>query len=95
MGYKNPLLSLPAGRALAHLEPEQRIALEAQLRELRQQANQEAEKAWAKRKGPMAAYWRAVATYARHTAHAIGQPGRRLAHPAHATPTIERSTMNP
>ena len=41
------------------------------LRELRTQANDEAEKAWARRKGPMAAYWRAVATYARHTAHAL------------------------
>ncbi|SDY08279.1 hypothetical protein SAMN05421681_110187 [Lysobacter enzymogenes] len=41
------------------------------MRELRDQANQEAEKAWKKRKGPMAAYWRAVATYARHVAHAL------------------------
>ncbi len=24
-----------------------------------------------RRKGPMAAYWRAVATYARHTAHVL------------------------
>jgi hypothetical protein len=73
MGYKNPLLDLPAGRALASLSHAQRAPLEAILRDLRSQANEEAEKAWAKRKGPMAAYWRAVSTYARHTAHALGK----------------------
>lgn len=74
MGYLNPLLNLPAGRALAELTNAQRAPLVALLRDLRHQANAEAEKAWAKRKGPMAAYWRAVATYARHTAHALNQP---------------------
>ena len=73
MGYRNPLLNLPAGRALSELSPDQRRPLVALLRQLRQQANQEAEKAWKKRKGPMAAYWRAVSTYARHTAHALDQ----------------------
>jgi len=73
MGYRNPLLQLDAGRALAALPAEQRVPLERLLRELRHQANAEAEKAWAKRKGPMAAYWRAVSTYARHTAHALRQ----------------------
>lgn len=71
MGYINPLLKLPAGRALMALPPEHRAPLEAVLRELRAQADAEAEKSWRKRKGPMAAYWRAVATYARHTAHAL------------------------
>ncbi|NIF40203.1 hypothetical protein F3J14_04645 [Burkholderia sp. Tr-862] len=71
MGYLNPLLKLPAGKALLNLPAEQRAALEAVLRELRDQANAEAENAWRRRKGPMAAYWRAVATYARHTAHAL------------------------
>ena len=73
MGYRNPLLQLPSGQALASLSFEQRAPLEALLRELRSQANVEAEKAWAKRKGPMAAYWRAVSTYARHTAHALSK----------------------
>jgi hypothetical protein len=77
MGYLNPLLKLPAGRALLDLPAEQRAALEAVLRELRNQANVEAEKSWLKRKGPMAAYWRAVATYARHLAHALSLGGRR------------------
>jgi hypothetical protein len=50
MGYLNPLLNLPAGRALLELPPEQRAPLEAVLRDLRDQANTEAEKSWAKRK---------------------------------------------
>ncbi|RUR71931.1 hypothetical protein EJP67_33280 [Variovorax guangxiensis] len=76
MGYLNPLLRLPAGRALLSLPKEQRAPLEAVLRELRWQADQQAELAWKRRKGPMAAYFRAVATYARHLAHALsrGEP---------------------
>lgn len=77
MGYLNPLLNLPAGRALLELPPEQRAPLEAVLRDLRDQANTEAEKSWAKRKGPMAAYWRAVSTYARHTAHALSPAAQK------------------
>jgi hypothetical protein len=73
MGYINPLLKLPAGRALLDLPAEQRAPLEAVLRELRAQADAEAERSWKKRKGPMAAYWRAVATYARHAAHALSK----------------------
>lgn len=73
MGYLNPLFKLPAGRALLALPAEQRAPLEAVLRELRCQADIEAEKSWAKRKGPMAAYWRAVSTYARHAAHALSK----------------------
>jgi hypothetical protein len=73
MGYINPLLKLPAGRKLLALPRAQRAPLEAVLRELRAEADVEAEKSWRKRKGPMAAYWRAVSTYARHTAHALGK----------------------
>lgn len=76
MGYINPLLNLPAGRALLRLAAPERMALAAVLRELRAQANDEAETAWRRRKAPMAAYWRAVATYARHTAHALTSPER-------------------
>jgi hypothetical protein len=71
MGYRNPVLDHPAGRALRALSAEQRAPLEALMRDLRAQANEEAEKAWRKRKGPMAAYWRSVSTYARHVAHAL------------------------
>lgn len=81
MGYINPLLRLPEGRDLVNLPVDSRRALVAVLRALRARANAEAEIAWARRKGPMAAYWRAVATYARHIAHALqsGQPEPRAA----------------
>ncbi|MCG3785702.1 hypothetical protein [Delftia acidovorans] len=73
MGYINPLLELPAGKELRQLPAGDRARIEAVMRALRDQANAEADKAWARRKGPMAAYWRAVATYARHTAHALSK----------------------
>lgn len=72
MGYINPLLRLTAAQQILELPSEQRAALANLLRELRADANRQAEHAWRKRKGPMAA-WRAVATYARHTAHALGK----------------------
>ncbi len=75
MGYINPLLKLPAARELSRLPTESRQALATVLRALRDQANTEAETAWRRRKGPMAAYWRAVATYARHLAHALERSG--------------------
>ena len=82
MGYINPLLRLSAAQQLLELPADQRAALASLLRELRADADQQAERAWRKRKGPMAAYWRVVATYARHTAHALntgaaGGSGRR------------------
>ncbi|WP_235503956.1 MULTISPECIES: hypothetical protein [unclassified Acidovorax] len=66
-------MKLPAGRALLALPPADRLRIEGVMRELREQANTEAENAWRRKKGPMAAYWRAVATYARHTAHALSK----------------------
>lgn len=71
MGYVNPLLKLSSARALLALPREQRDAIANLLTELRHEANLEAETAWRRRKGPMAAYWRAVSTYARHIAHAL------------------------
>ncbi|WP_025139666.1 hypothetical protein [Achromobacter sp. DH1f] len=71
MGYINPLLQLSSGKALQDLPPEDRARIRAVLVDLRRQANDLAEEAWRRRKGPMAAYWRAVATYARHLAHAL------------------------
>lgn len=73
MGYANPLLKLPAAQKLLALPPEQREAIEALMRELRADADKLAEASWKKRKGPMAAYWRAVSTYARHVAHALAR----------------------
>lgn len=86
MGYINPLLNLPAGRALVALPKAERSSIEAVMRQLRDQANLEAETAWRRRKGPMAAYWRAVATYARHIAHAVS-----VAQPSVDKHTKERS----
>lgn len=76
MGYINPLLQLPAGQALLQLPAEDKARIEAVMRELRVQANTEAENAWRRRKGPMAAYWRAVSTYARHIAHALSNSNK-------------------
>lgn len=73
MGYLNPLFRLPAGKALLALPKEDRDRIEAVMRALREQANAEAEAAWVRRKGPMAAYWRAVSTYSRHIAHALSK----------------------
>jgi hypothetical protein len=92
MGYLNPLFNLPAGRALLALPAEQRAPLEALLRELRDQANVEAENAWRRRKGPIAAYWRAVSTYARHTAHALSSAGQKWSRSA---PPLQTRTGAP
>lgn len=73
MGYINPLLGLQAAQALLALPRRDRLAIAELLRDLRQQADVEAERAWKRRKGPMAAYWRAVATYSRHCAHLLRQ----------------------
>lgn len=73
MGYENPLLDLPSARKVLALPPEQRQALEELMRDLRAKSDQLAEESWRKRKGPMAAYWRAVSTYARHIAHALSK----------------------
>jgi len=64
----NPLLALPAAGAIAALPPEARAALRAVLLDLRNDARARAEKCWRTHKAPMAAYWKAVAVYANHTA---------------------------
>lgn len=71
----NPVLALPAWDALSALPQEQRRALAALLRDLGADADTRAEKAWRTRKGPMAAYWRAVGVYARHIARALAPSG--------------------
>ncbi|MDC6180062.1 hypothetical protein [Ralstonia solanacearum] len=74
MGYINPVLKLPAAQKLAALPLEQRLAIAAVFRELRGVADDLAESSWSRRKGPMASYWRGVATYSRHLAHALERP---------------------
>ena len=73
---RNPILALPSARAILALPEEQRAPLGALLRELASEADQRAQDAWSTRKGIMAAYWRAVATYSKHLARAIDpRPG--------------------
>ncbi|MCG5239545.1 hypothetical protein MCW82_07155 [Azospirillum doebereinerae] len=68
---RNPVLGLPAARAIQALPMEQRRPLGILLRELSSQCDAQAEASWLARKGIMAAYWRAVATYSKHLARAI------------------------
>lgn len=69
---RNPLLGLPACQQLLELDPRARQALRGILGDLARDANARADQAWRKSKGPMAAYWRAVSTYAKHTRAALG-----------------------
>jgi len=68
---RNPLLALPSARALTDLPPASRAALRALLLDLKRESNGRAQKAWATHKAPMAAYWKAVAVYAGHTARLL------------------------
>lgn len=65
---RNPLLALPSAQAIKALPPEARDALRAVLLDVRRDAQVRAEACWKKHKAPMAAYWKAVAVYAGHTA---------------------------
>jgi len=68
---RNPVLGLPAVAELRVLPDESRAAVRALLLDIRSDARERAERAWRKNKGPMAAYWKAVAVYAGHTARAL------------------------
>ena len=69
---RNPILLLPEAQALAAaMSPAQKLLFGDLMRRLASEADKNAEKAWKKRKGPMAAYWRATCTYAKHIARAI------------------------
>lgn len=74
---RNPVLGLPAAGALLRLPPEVRAILARLHYELAADARARAELSWRRNKAPMAAYWRAVATYARHIARAIQPSSRR------------------
>lgn len=68
---RNPVLLLPAAQRLRELPPESRAALRACLCDLSADASRRADLAWRKHKPPMAAYWKAVAVYARHIARIL------------------------
>lgn len=71
---RNPLLGLASVARIRELPEADRVAIAGLLREIAVEADAKAEAAWSKRKGPMAAYWRATCTYAKHAARAIGRP---------------------
>lgn len=75
-GVRNPLLLLPAVSRLCALPAGQRRLLGGLFREIAHEADSRAERTWKKRKGPMAAYWRATSTYAKDIARAIAPRGR-------------------
>jgi len=68
---RNPVLALSAIGALQAMSPETRDAVARVLVDLARDAGGRADYAWRRHKAPMAAYWKAVAVYARHTARAI------------------------
>lgn len=65
---RNPLVALPSAEAIRALPGDARAALRAVLLDIRKDAQVRAEKCWRTHKAPMAAYWKAVAVYAGHTA---------------------------
>lgn len=71
---RNPLLALPSMQAILALDPASRAAMRGLLREIAVDARGRAEKCWRTHKAPMAAYWKAVAVYAGHTARALKAP---------------------
>lgn len=68
---RNPVLALPSAWQIHHAGPETRALLRRLLLDLSVDAKDKAERAWRRHKGPMAAYWRSVAVYARHIAAAL------------------------
>lgn len=73
----NPLLDLPAAKALKAQPLEVQAHLATLLRQLASEADELAELRWSQRKGPMASYWRVVSTYATHAARMLFKPRRR------------------
>ena len=71
---RNPLTRLPAAQKLSQLPEASRTELRGLLMELRRDAHLNAEKCWRRHKPPMAAYWKAVAVYAGHTARLLRTP---------------------
>jgi hypothetical protein len=70
---RNPVLALPGFRVLLALPAPARHALRAVLIDLADDATARAHQCWRKHKAPMAAYWKAVAVYARHVARALAK----------------------
>jgi hypothetical protein len=67
----NPVLRLDSAKAIMALPPAVRSTLRGLLNELSRDAGERAEHSWRKKKGPMAAYWKATSVYAKHIARAL------------------------
>lgn len=75
---RNPIVLMAEAKALAaSMSPMQRQLFGRLMRRMAADADKNAEKAWKKRKGPMAAYWRAGCTYMKHIARAIDPASTR------------------
>jgi hypothetical protein len=74
---RNPVLLLPAARAILELPIESRRPLGLFLRQLADQANEQAQISWKQNKGIMAAYWKAVSVYSKHLARVIDPASAR------------------
>lgn len=68
---RNPILTLPALKALQSLDPQVRALLAALLKDLQNDARARAQKSWDTRKPALAAYWAALGVYAGHIAKAV------------------------
>ena len=68
---RNPLLALPSVAQLQALPPDAREAMRRILQDMSIDARARAEKCWRTKKPPMAAYWAAVAVYAKHMRRAL------------------------
>lgn len=68
---RNPLLTLPAMQRALKAGKLERLILRDLLIDISKDARERAEKCWRTHKAPMAAYWKAVAVYAGHTARAL------------------------
>jgi len=68
---RNPVLLLPAAQGILALPIDSRRPLGILLRQLADQANDQAQTSWKQNKGIMAAYWKAVSVYSKHLARVI------------------------
>lgn len=73
---RNPILTLPAFKALLALDPPVRALLVALLRDFQHDARARAQHSWDRHKPPIAAYWAAAGVCAGHAAKAL-RPERR------------------
>lgn len=68
LAVRNPLTTLPSAAKLAAMPAELRAVWRSLMLEISADALAKAEKAWKKKKGPMACYWKATSVYAKHLA---------------------------